>query len=66
MNFAGIDNKYGPVLLSVCIEPTSANHPDNYRLLLRLKDRTIDKVIPVTSLPTDAPGPRDFMKVWIN
>lgn len=37
--------------------------PDQYRIILRLKDRTIDKILPTTTFQADNPGPRDFMKV---
>lgn len=61
MNFAGVDDKHGPVLLSARLE-TSIQNEEQYRVLLRLKNKTYDKIIPTSSMPVDLPGPRDFMK----
>ncbi|XP_057303969.1 rap1 GTPase-activating protein 1-like isoform X3 [Hydractinia symbiolongicarpus] len=63
VNFAGVDNKYGPLLLSVMLDlSVDDDIPDQYRIILRLKDRTIDKILPTTTFQADNPGPRDFMK----
>ena len=65
MNYVGIDQKHGHTLMSVQYQNAkqSPDNKDNYKVILRLKDRTIDKSLPTTTFSTDHPGPRDFMKV---
>lgn len=66
MNFVGTDTNHGHVLMSILLDnrfKSNEQQKENYKVILRLKDKTIDKTIPTNTFPTDHPGPRDFMKV---
>eukprot|EP00794_Sanderia_malayensis_P015070 gene15070-16625_t len=67
LNFAVIDSKYGPMLLSVKCESNvfgDGNYNDSrdyYEIILRLKDKTIHQFLPSGSL-SEFPGPREFIQ----
>lgn len=78
INYVGVDSKHGPILMSVSLDqnlsnkkisssPTSSRYSSGqYKVLLRLKEKTINRRIPTTAFLSDYPGPRDFMKYLID